>query len=154
MGRILVIIISSAFLFESCNLMEKQSLMSNDIDTILDYHQDSAFMANYISREELKVIEERVKLKIDSLRQVCRDDALGINNKYHVIVGSFKVAQNADGYLTTLHMMGYNPVIIEIPNGFRLVSAASYTHYDTAVKALNSLQLSLNPEAWIYTKKN
>lgn len=137
----------------SCNLADKQSLVSNDIDTILNYEPDSAFMANYISREELQAIQEQAKLRIDSLRQVCRDDALGMNNKYHVIVGSFKIAQNADFYLTTLHMMGYNPVVIEVSNGYRLVSAASYTNYDTAVKALNSLQQSITSEAWIYMKK-
>ena len=155
MGRILILLTTIILLASgSCKLIEKQPLVSNDIDTILNYEPDSAFMANYISREELTAIQKQAKLKIDSLRQACRDDALGVNNKYHVIVGSFKIVSNADSYLKTLHMMGYNPVIIEVPNGFNLVSAASYTNYDTAVKALNSLHESITSNAWIYMKKN
>lgn len=137
-------------IFTRCKFFEKQSLVSNDIDTLLNYERDSAFLANYISREEIKRIEENAKLKMDSLRQACKEEVMGTNNKYHVIVGSFKISENAENYLQDLEMLGYNPKIIELNNGFYLVSANSYSTLKNADTALAALRENITGNAWIY----
>ena len=62
------------------------------------------------------VKEEKVKV-IES-----KDEA----HKYYVIIGSFKVLNNAKNYKSTLTEEGFTPVILENENGLYRVSVSAY----------------------------
>ncbi|SMO43264.1 Sporulation related domain-containing protein [Saccharicrinis carchari] len=63
-----------------------------------------------IKEEKVKVIESP-------------DD---ISYKYYVIIGSFKILDNARNYKNTLISEGFSPVILENENGLYRVSVSAY----------------------------
>lgn len=140
------------FFISGCKYFEKQSLLSNDIDTILNYTQDSVFKANYISKEEMKRIEEEAKAKIDSIKKAYSEKYTGINDVYHIVVGSFKIEKNAVNYMQCIANQGYKPHILHLNNGFHLVVASSFNTYSDAKKALTALQKHVTENAWMYIK--
>lgn len=149
MNALVTILVS----FAGCKYFEKQSLISNDIDTILNYTQDSVFKANYISKEEMKKIEEEAKARIDSIKKAYSEKYSGMNDTYHVVVGSFKIEKNANNYTQYITNQGYKPQILHLNNGFHLVVASSYNTISYAKKALTALQKNVTENAWIYIKK-
>jgi len=69
-------------------------------------------------------------------------------NRFHVVVGSFQVPENATGMVKRLSDRGYRPVEIRI-KGYIGVSAGSYSSFaeaEAAMRRMQSTDPSLCPE--------
>lgn len=70
------------------------------------------------------------------------------NHGYSIVVGSFKVAENADNYALELQLKDYHAVVI--PGSLRKVGIGTYTSRKEAVSALQQIKATVNPQAWIF----
>ncbi len=73
-------------------------------------------------------------------------------NRYHVIVGSFKDYTNATRMVENLRKKGYSPSTMDFKNGFRVVSAAGYPNISTALTEMYKLidQGFGTDDVWVY----
>lgn len=75
-----------------------------------------------------------------------------INQKYHVVVGSFKNRDNAKGLQTTLNKEGNSAIIVVNEQGMYRVLIASYQTYQEARNKRDQIN-SRFPDAWVLTQK-
>ena len=103
----------------------------------------------------------KIQAVIAAKEQATRDSLQRIQDaqaklKFHVIIGSFKVPTNADGWLQEVNKMGYtNTSIIDSDNGFKLVSIGSYETYSKAFNEINRINEGKETpvELWVYEVK-
>ena len=77
-------------------------------------------------------------------------------NRFHIIVGSFLMEENAERMMARLTNSGFNPVEMRFRNGFLAISAASYDNYREAYAKMYYLleQIPYAPyDIWIYDLK-
>ncbi len=70
------------------------------------------------------------------------------DNPYHIIVGSFASAENAENFRQKLHREGYQSIIVQRPNGYRAVSILRFQNIHEAFNRLAAEQEKF-PEAWV-----
>ncbi len=70
---------------------------------------------------------------------------------YHIVVGSFKDADNAEAYASKLKAKGYDAYTAHGDNRFLRVAVGNFATREQADKALLGIRQSLNSQAWIYT---
>lgn len=70
------------------------------------------------------------------------------NHGYSIVVGSFKVAENADNYALELQSKDFDAVVI--PGSLRKVGIGTYASRKDAVKALQQVKATVNSQAWIF----
>jgi len=80
------------------------------------------------------------------------------NNKelevtYHIIIGSFKIKQNAER-LSAENSINYEATVVPREDGFYMVSSYSSKKLADAEVNLNKIRQSVNQSAWIYEEKN
>ncbi len=75
-----------------------------------------------------------------------------INQKYHVVVGSFKNRDNAKGLQNSLNNEGNEVTIVVNEHGMYRVLIASYNEYQQAREKINQIS-SRFPDAWVLTQK-
>ncbi len=92
---------------------------------------------------------ELERARIEAENAYLLDESAG---RYHVIIGSFKVENNAARFLERLEKDGYTPRKFKFNNGFDLVSVGVYDNYREALKAMNDvLEYDRCPEdVWVY----
>ncbi len=80
--------------------------------------------------------------------QFLQDDA----HRYNVIIGSFKVEDNASKMYALLQKNGYKPVRIKFKNGYDVVSVASFDNYQKALAEMDRLlEFEYCPDdVWVY----
>jgi len=61
-------------------------------------------------------------------------------NRFHIVVGSFRIPENAVRMVRRLSERGYQPTEIVFRNGYRVISAGSYQQRSDAVMALRRMQ--------------
>jgi cell division protein FtsN len=153
MRKVLTITLLLAFTLTSCQFIEKKFKKDKSSDTLVVWEakQDSIKKAEVL---RVKKIEEarRAKEKAiqDSLMRVREHES---RNRFHVIIGSFKVPTNADEYQRQMANMGFSePKIIESPNGFRMVSVGAFETYSKATNEILRLNRSKEEpvEMWVY----
>lgn len=133
----------------SCQFIEKQRLVSNDVDTLLGDGSEYVRAEDY--EEDIARIRSEVDIKIDSIKLLMDENRTFSNNRFHMIVGSFRVPSNAQNYLQKMESMGYNASIITNPsNGLQMVAAKSYNNLRTAVTEIDRFRQELEVPAWIY----
>lgn len=73
-------------------------------------------------------------------------------NRYHVIVGSFKDHSNAAKMAEYLKGKGYNPAVMDFRNGFRVVSAASFPQMGPAFTEMYKIadMNIIKDDIWVY----
>ena len=74
-------------------------------------------------------------------------------NRYQVVVGSFRVPENAARMKKRLADRGYRPEELHFKNGFIVISAGSYPYESDAQAAVGRLRAkdgALFPEIYIY----
>ena len=70
--------------------------------------------------------------------------------KYHIVAGAFKIEENAHKKVEQLHQKGFSASILGINKyGLHQVLYSSHQNRLEALKALQSIQLSENKEAWL-----
>jgi len=71
---------------------------------------------------------------------------------FHIIVGAFKVQENASAYLEQLRDSGLEDAQYFNEKGFYRVSAAKFTTRKEAVSSLSDIKRKIQKGAWIYRK--
>lgn len=79
-------------------------------------------------------------------------DASALNNKYHVVVGSFKSQVNAKGLQTTLKNEGNKALVVVNEQGMFRVLIASYNEYAQARARINEIKERF-ADAWVLVQK-
>jgi len=79
-------------------------------------------------------------------------DASALNNKYHVVVGSFKSQVNAKGLQTTLKNEGNKALVVVNEQGMFRVLIASYNEYAQARTRINEIKERF-ADAWVLVQK-
>lgn len=73
------------------------------------------------------------------------------NNSYHIIIGAFKVKQNAERLFTQVKSKGYNPEIIQkADKSFWVLSIDSFNNEATAINKLKEIKLKF-PDAYLFS---
>jgi len=147
MKRIIVPILLISLLVSGCKYFGgKKEVKKVDTMAIWQAKQDS------LSKIQVAIAAKEQAVK-DSLQRI--QDALA-KLKFHVIIGSFKVPTNADGWQQEVNKMGFNNTkIIDSNNGFRLVSIGSYETYSKAFAEIGKVNAGKEQpiELWVYEAK-
>ncbi len=152
MRKALIFTLLLAFTFSGCRFFDSFK-SDKGADTLIAWQakQDSIKKAEML---RVKKIEEarRAKEKAiqDSLTRVREMEA---RNRYHVIIGSFKVPNNANEFQKQMAKMGFqNPRIVESPNGFKMVSVGAFETYSKAANEILRINRGKEEpvEMWVY----
>jgi cell division protein FtsN len=110
--------------------------------------KDSALAKEKAAHEkDLAQLKQESQARIDSLKASC-DKQL---NRYHVIVGAFKVPTNADNLQKLMSSKGYSAQILPV-GSYQLVSVGSFSSLRESVGQLGKFRGEVNKDAWIYVR--
>lgn len=143
-----IIIISLILTTTGCEKIKSINPFRKKVDHALieKQRQDSIRLAQeaeeILRQEELARLEEQ-----RTIEEAARLKAL---NKYHLIVGSFKVPNNATRYHEKIRSKGHDSQIIMAKNGFHLVTINSYDNFRSAFNELRNMTRSGEQEVWLY----
>lgn len=142
-----------AISFTSCQFFDRVFNKDKAADTLVVWEakQDSIKKAEVL---KVKKIEEARRAKEKSIQDsLMRVKEMEAKNRFHVIIGSFKVPNNADEFQKQVTNLGFNSAkIVESPNGFRMVSVAAFDTYSKAANEILRINRSkAEPiEMWVY----
>lgn len=100
-----------------------------------------------VAREQEARLEQ---LRLDSLAKIeAQKSALA---RYHVVLGSFIMDNNADRMMQKLPDLGYDPVRIEFKNGYSVISAYQTNSLPDAYNNMYKMfSLDITPyDVWVY----
>lgn len=116
--------------------------------------QDSIRVADSIrkAQERLLAIE---MARLDSIRVAEEEQArVKDENRYNIIVGSFKTPEYARSYSDEFTSRGYNVKILKLEGTqFEMVAAEGHQDFRTAVERLRRFQDTVAFDAWLYILK-
>jgi len=116
-------------------------------------------MALWLERQEIIRVADSLKMVQEAqlALELARQDSIRLAeearraSKYHMIVGSFYVPENARNWADVFRQRGYNVQILQMKGSrFQLVSAESFSSLNAAFNKLWNYQESIMPDAWIY----
>lgn len=70
--------------------------------------------------------------------------------RFHIVVGSFKEAGNANQYISELQAKGYHAYMAPGDNRFNRVAIGNFKTREQALDALLGVKQSIQPASWIY----
>lgn len=153
MRKVLILTLLLAFTFSGCQFIKDKFGKDKAADTLAvwEARQDSVKKAEMLKAKKLEEAQRaREKAIQDSLMRVREMEA---RNRFHVIIGSFKVPTNADDYQKQVAQFGFqNPKIVESPNGFRMVSIGAFETYSKATNEILRINRAKEEpiELWVY----
>ncbi len=109
-----------SFLISSCSSLKKPSSSSFEESESPYVKED---VKPKVKEEPMKIVVKEEKIKLL--------DSEGESFKYYIIIGSFKILNNAKNYKQELIKEGFTPVLMENESGLYRVSVAAY-HDETA----------------------
>jgi len=123
----------------------KDSLLNVQIDSIAKASADTTALSQQVK----DIISSAGTTVVSNVAEIPKAD---YNDRFYVIVGSFKDPVNSEKMLLFLSKNGYKPKLIEFKNGYKLVSAASFTTQEEASKEmLKIMDTDFAPEdIWVY----
>ncbi|MGQ1783502.1 MULTISPECIES: SPOR domain-containing protein [unclassified Saccharicrinis] len=129
----------------SCRTL-KDAGSSSFSDSDSPYIKEEPVVKPIVKEKPIVVKEEKVKV-IES-----NDD---VAHKYYVIIGSFKVLNNARNYKSTLIEEGFTPVILENQNGLYRVSVSAYNDEMDARNKVGSIRVKFEKynDTWLLIRK-
>ncbi len=149
MKRIIVPILLITLLVSGCKFFPGKK-DAKKVDTLAAWQHKQDSIGNVQA-----AIAAKEAAAQDSLRKVQE-----MLDKFHfnVIIGSFKVPTNAEGWLQEVVKMGYsNAKIIDSPNGFKLVSIGAFETYSKAfaeIEKINEGKEEVDKtELWVFDSK-
>jgi len=142
------VIILSFVLLPSCDLFCEQN---KDDTSELEMQQarlDSIRVSDSLKKEQDALLALELA-RHDSIRLA---DEARLASKYHIIVGSFYIPENAKRWAEEYKRRGYvNAQILQKKGSmFELVSAESFSSLSAAQKKLREFTNYIMPDAWIY----
>jgi len=93
----------------------------------------------YVKEEPVVKKESKIVVKKEKVKVLESEDKAF---KYYVIIGSFKVLDNARNYKNALTGEGFTPVILENENGLYRVSVAAYNDENASREKVNSIRVN------------
>jgi cell division septation protein DedD/nucleoid DNA-binding protein len=93
---------------------------------------------------EKEVLTESVDLPVQ------QKSASGITSGFHIVVGSFKLSNNASKYALALKAKGYDAYVAEGDSRFSRVAIGNFSSPEAARAELTSIKNEVNSGAWIY----
>jgi hypothetical protein len=151
-SKIVVILIAFAIIVGGCDRIRSVLGMptSADLETVREQEAAKAGMKRF---------EDSVKLaKADSLKvaqaAISADGYSNMSKRFYVIVGSFKVEENAAKKVEQMKKLNLNPEYLNFKNGFKVVSAMSTDDEKEAYAEMRKLidEGIDEEEVWIYDK--
>ncbi|MBI9061976.1 MAG: SPOR domain-containing protein [Marinilabiliaceae bacterium] len=118
--KIITLLTLTTFILSSCASLSNQGSSSFD-DSDSPYVEEDNKPA---VKKKPKTTAAPVVVKEEKVKVVDEPEAEVF--KYYVIIGSFKVLDNAQTYKTQLRSEGFMPVILENENGLYRVSVSAY----------------------------
>ncbi|MCU4165037.1 SPOR domain-containing protein [Carboxylicivirga caseinilyticus] len=146
LSTIFTLLISISIL-ASCASLKKGSSSFDDSDSPYVTEETKPKVKEQPKPEkEIVVKEEKVKT-VDA-----NEDEVF---KYYVIIGSFKVLDNAKNYKQQLINEGFTPVILENENGLYRVSVAAYNDENPARTKIGSIRANYEKysDVWLLIRK-
>ncbi len=143
----------------------KDSLLRLQIDSIAKASADTTALSQMV-KENIKAAGEAVSNDVKEITKdvqqtnkivaekstVTEIPKADYNDRFYVIVGSFKDPVNSEKMFLFLSKNGYKPKLIEFKNGYKLVSAASFmTQGEASKEMLKIMDTDFAPEdIWVY----
>ena len=152
MRKALIFTLLLALTFSGYRFFERfKSDKAEDTLAVWQAKQDSIKKVEMLKAKKLEEARRAKEKAIqDSLMRIKEMEA---RNRYHVIIGSFKVPSNADDYQKQIAKLGFqNPKIVESPNGFRMVSVGAFETYSKAANEILRINRSKEEpvDMWVY----
>lgn len=153
MKRYLVIIFAGLLLTSTgCDKIRNLNPFRKKVDHELIERQRQDSIRQAQEAEELRIQQEEEQARLEEARRIEEEARLKALNKYHLIVGSFKVPSNATRYHEKIRSKGYDSQIILAKNGFHLVTMHSYDNFRSAVNELRNMTRAGEYEVWLYVQ--
>lgn len=148
--RAFVCMLMAVCVLSGCDWVKKQLGMPTS--------EDVAKLKMELELKELRqrqIADSIIAAKLDSIRLAQEKNVIPyitLDNKFYVIMGSFKVISNAEILKANLEKAGYSPVRIALQNGFDMVALAGFNSYQEAVREMEKIgDNDLCPyDVWIY----
>jgi len=130
----------------SCASLNKGSSSFDDSDSPYVTEESKPKVKETPKPKEIVVKEEKVKV-VDTTE----DEVF----KYYVIIGSFKVLDNAKNYKTQLIKEGFTPIILENENGLYRVSVSAYNDEGPARSKIGNIRAGYEKysDVWLLIRK-
>ena len=109
---------------------------------------------NAVSSLDIKELDsELTEETLESSSVSLQEDEIPVMQlyPYHIVVGSFKDAVNAENYVDELKSKGFDAYTAAGDNRFMRVAVGNLATREQAEKALIEIRRSVNSQAWIYT---
>lgn len=145
----LALLTLSTFIFSSCASLSNQGSSSFD-------DSDSP----YVEEESQPVVKKKIQPKAKPV--VVKEEKVKVVDepetevfKYYVIIGSFRVLNNAQNYKKDLRAEGFMPVILENENGLYRVSVSAYNDEMPARDKIDSIRNKFEKygDVWLLIRK-
>lgn len=151
---LLLLIIMS--LSPSCKSVREKGLFGKKAKelAILLAQQDSIRVADSLKRVEnrLKALEEA---RLDSIRLAEEERLLlETRQKYNIVVGSFRIHENAATWVEEYQNQGFDPKIIQMnDSGLELVVAESFEKFSKAIERIEYFQDYVDIDSWLFVRR-
>ncbi len=124
----------------------KDSGSSSFSDSDSPYTKEEPKVKPTPKTKPIVIKEERVKI-IES-----KDD---VAHKFYVIIGSFKILDNARNYKNTLTNEGFTPIILENENGLYRISVSAYNEETDARNKVGTIRTNYEKydDTWLLIRK-
>lgn len=110
--------------------------------------KDSALVKEKAAHEkDIEQLKRESEARIDSLKASCEKQL----NRYHIIVGAFKVPANADNLQKLMSGKGYPSQLIPL-GSYQLVTVGSFASLRESASQLGKFRGEVNKDAWIYVR--
>lgn len=135
-------LIISISVLASCSSLNKGSSSFSDSDS------------PYVSEENKPKVkpQKEIVVKEEKVKPIDTEDEIF---KYYVIIGSFKVLDNARNYKTQLKEEGFTPVILENESGLYRVSVSAYNDEQPARNKIGNIRTNYEKysDVWLLIRK-
>lgn len=152
MRKLFIISLLPLLTLSGCQFVER-FIPGKGKDTLAAWEarQDSMKRAELLKSKKIEEARMASEKAIQDSLQLVRENQA--RNRFHVIIGSFKVPANADDFQRQVSSYGFqSPTIIESPNGFRMVSVGAFQTYSMAANEIQRINRSKETpiELWVY----
>lgn len=152
-----LLVLTAAFMVSGCDFF--RSLVGRPTSAELD----ALRMEAAAKAERQRQVEDSLKAVAMAAGQMAEDQTsveslepvTDADLRYQVVLGSFKVPENAERFINLLKEKGYTPKSLKFRNGYNVISAYRSDDFYQAVKVMNeTMEYDFCPEdVWIYDLK-
>ena len=149
--KLISVLMVSLFILTGCDFF--RSLVGKPTSEDMERMRLEAQLEAQRKREQDSIAKVNEMLA-QQQRALAEQNSLERTGRFHVVMGSFKVPENAEKMKNVLEKKGYSARIIPFNNGFDVVSAGSFDKFIEAVRTMDELiELEICPDdIWVYDR--